>query len=277
MSSRSLLIVAVMALFSPAQADTIFVDDDAPPGGDGLSWSTAYRFLQDALYSLPDGMEVRVAQGVYKPDRDEANPAGTGDRLARFDLGFDNNCCFPHENASCTDDACETLVCEVDPLCCDCCQNDWEQACADLAAIVCGDTCQVFSGITLTGGYAGLGAPDPNDRDPALYETILTGDLWDNDLPMAGGGHPSLGENSLHVLTANGSDLVVDGFVIRGGVTNTNDEVGAVRWGPGLLVIAADVSVHSCTFTGNVTAGDGGAVALYLGSQVVMTDCVVSG
>ncbi len=191
-----------------------------------------------------------------------------------FDLGFDNNCCFPHENASCTDDACETLVCAVDPLCC---QNDWEQACADLAAIVCGDTCQVFSGITLIGGYAGLGAPDPNDRDPALYETILTGDLWDNDLPMAGGGHPSLGENSLHVLTANGSDLVVDGFVIRGGVTNTNDEVGALRWGPGLLVIAADVSVHSCTFTGNVTAGDGGAVALYLGSQVVMTDCVVSG
>ncbi len=44
------LICAVTLLaVSSAQADTIFVDDDAPLGGDGLSWATAYRFLQDAL------------------------------------------------------------------------------------------------------------------------------------------------------------------------------------------------------------------------------------
>jgi len=35
MSSRSLLIVAVMALFSPAQADTIYVDDEHRPGATG--------------------------------------------------------------------------------------------------------------------------------------------------------------------------------------------------------------------------------------------------
>ena len=45
MFSRHLLIVAVVAVFSAAHADTIYVDDDAPPGGDGLTWDTAYRFL----------------------------------------------------------------------------------------------------------------------------------------------------------------------------------------------------------------------------------------
>ncbi|MFQ5462680.1 MAG: hypothetical protein ACE5E5_08650, partial [Phycisphaerae bacterium] len=32
-------------------------------------------------------------------------------------------------------------------------------------------------GVTVEGGYAGCGAPNPNARDLALYETILSGDL----------------------------------------------------------------------------------------------------
>ncbi|MEE9129490.1 MAG: hypothetical protein V3T84_05690 [Phycisphaerales bacterium] len=57
-----------------------FVDDDASPGGDGTSWNTAYRFLQDALADASGGdvSDIRVAQGVYKPDRDEANSQGHG-------------------------------------------------------------------------------------------------------------------------------------------------------------------------------------------------------
>ena len=38
------------ALISTAQAQSIrYVDDDAPAGGDGTTWSTAYKYLQDAL------------------------------------------------------------------------------------------------------------------------------------------------------------------------------------------------------------------------------------
>ena len=32
-----------------AVASVVYVDDDAPPAGDGQTWATAYRFLQDAL------------------------------------------------------------------------------------------------------------------------------------------------------------------------------------------------------------------------------------
>jgi len=39
-------------------------------------------------------------------------------------------------------------------------------------------------GTTLRGGYAGLGAPDPNAWSPEDHETILTGDLQGDDLPL---------------------------------------------------------------------------------------------
>ena len=41
--------LAVALASSAAQAIVLYVDDDAPPGGDGLTWNSAYRFLQDAM------------------------------------------------------------------------------------------------------------------------------------------------------------------------------------------------------------------------------------
>ena len=89
--NRLLYAVTVLALSSVAGAGVIrYVDDDAPPGGDGMSWPTAYRFLQDALADTANSAgtvnEIRVAGGSYKPDRTEATPGGTGDRAARFQL-----------------------------------------------------------------------------------------------------------------------------------------------------------------------------------------------
>jgi len=48
----------------------IYVHAGAEVGGDGLSWATAYKYLQDALYSgsLSAGDEIWVAQGTYYPD-----------------------------------------------------------------------------------------------------------------------------------------------------------------------------------------------------------------
>jgi len=66
-----------------------YVDDDAPLGGNGLSWETAYKYLQDALYEAtanPHIAEIRVAGGVYKPDQDEAGNVTSGDREATFQL-----------------------------------------------------------------------------------------------------------------------------------------------------------------------------------------------
>lgn len=51
---------------------TIYVDDDAAGANDGSSWQSAYTFLQDALadaYSTEKPVEIRVAQGIYKPNQ----------------------------------------------------------------------------------------------------------------------------------------------------------------------------------------------------------------
>jgi predicted outer membrane repeat protein len=83
-----LVIASAFALTNTSFASILYVDDDAPPGGNGQTWNTAFRFLQDALTAAAqpeaDVTEVRIAQGVYKPDRNDANPNGTADRNAAF-------------------------------------------------------------------------------------------------------------------------------------------------------------------------------------------------
>lgn len=70
----------------------LYVSSRAQPGGNGLSWETAFRYLQDALlaagadYSVT---EVRVARGVYRPDQSESGAVVAGDRAATFRLRSD--------------------------------------------------------------------------------------------------------------------------------------------------------------------------------------------
>jgi len=52
-----------------AASRVIYCDARAPGNNSGSSWANAYVCLQDALKAAGPGVEVRVAQGVYKPDR----------------------------------------------------------------------------------------------------------------------------------------------------------------------------------------------------------------
>ena len=104
-------------------------------------------------------------------------------------------------------------------------------------------TFQLVSGIVLEGGYAGCN--DGGDiRDPALYETTLSGDIP--------------GSNCYHVVTGSGTDAtaVLDGFTITAGQAEGS---GAPNQGGGLFVAAGSPTVVRCVFRGN-TAQYGGAV-----------------
>jgi len=63
-----------------ASGQTIrLVNDDAPVGGDGLTWATAYSELDDAIAEASDASstnkwELWVASGVYRPDPDLTIP-----------------------------------------------------------------------------------------------------------------------------------------------------------------------------------------------------------
>jgi hypothetical protein len=81
-----LLLVVLMSVCS-GSAKVIYVDDDATRANDGTSWENAYKYLQDALAdanSAEKPVEIRVAQGIYKPDQGASQT--TGDRESAFHL-----------------------------------------------------------------------------------------------------------------------------------------------------------------------------------------------
>jgi hypothetical protein len=63
----------------------VYVDKDAPgPTHDGLSWTTAYTTVQDALTVAISGTEIWVAEGVYYPD--EGSGQTNDDRDSTYTL-----------------------------------------------------------------------------------------------------------------------------------------------------------------------------------------------
>lgn len=206
---RNLWIISVcLFTVSVSYGGTIFVDADAPSGGDGTSWVNAFDNLQSALDVAIASDEIRVAEGVYLP----------------------------------------TL--RSDPL-------DPRSA-----------TFVMIEGVTLKGGYAGIGHPDPNERDIENYNTILSGDLDGDDGPE----FLNREENCYHVLFNNENDLtasaVLDGFTVSGGNANVHVTFAV---GGGMFVEASSPTLVRCTFTDNLASFGAG---MRLGSsQSMLTDC----
>ena len=74
------LVLFSFALSVSAYANhIIYVDDDAVGSNNGSSWQNAYTFLQDALADAEVAVkpvEIRVAQGIYKPDEGSTQTLG---------------------------------------------------------------------------------------------------------------------------------------------------------------------------------------------------------
>jgi len=176
----------------PGITRVLYVDDDIATGGDGSSWSSAYRYLQDALAqaSLWEGpVEIRVAQGRYTPDQGAF--VTLGDREAVF---------------------------------------------------------QMAGRMTLLGAYGGAMAPDPNERNVDRHETVLSGDLENNDeptmLPLNLPADSSRADNSHSIIAMTGSELfpcVLDGFRV--------DSAGESA---ALSISLFYPSIKNCAFINNV-------------------------
>lgn len=188
----------------------LYVDSDAPSGGNGSSWGAAYNSLQDALAAASSGsvQEIRVAAGIYSPDRGINQTPG--DRDATFRL---------------------------------------------------------LNGVVLKGGYAGRGTPNPNERDPETYPTILSGDLARNDQP----NWVNHAENSRHIITAINVDstTLLDGFTISGGYAD-----GVNQSGGALLIQNGSPTIQSCVITDSL-AHLGAGLSL-LGGNPLIKNCVIS-
>ncbi|MFN8345170.1 MAG: choice-of-anchor Q domain-containing protein [Spirosomataceae bacterium] len=74
-------------LCPPNPGVTLFVDDDAAAGGNGLSWATAFKTLQEALIFTNQCVNITqiwVAKGTYYPD--EGGSFADNDRNASFSM-----------------------------------------------------------------------------------------------------------------------------------------------------------------------------------------------
>ncbi|MBN2270333.1 MAG: right-handed parallel beta-helix repeat-containing protein, partial [Sedimentisphaerales bacterium] len=144
--------------------------------------------------------------------------------------------------------------------------------------MVPGDRIAAFhpaNGVTIKGGYAGLGAADPDDRNVKLYETVLSGDLAGDD-----DGFSNNAENSYHVVYsiysggAIDETAVLDGLAITGG--NANGEFDYGYLGGGMFNgSSSSPMLQNCTFTGNLAAFRGGGMySIY--SRPTLTGCTFS-
>jgi hypothetical protein len=114
-------------------------------------------------------------------------------------------------------------------------------------------TFRVPDGVTIKGGFAGVGAADPDWRDSALFATVLTGDLAGND----DADHEStLSDNSFPVVTADGvsNDTVLEGLIIAHGYDYRKREAALYNEGGSLVV-------RDCTFRDN--GADSGSAGVY--------------
>lgn len=85
---KTWLVISALLVITgiPAVAAEAIIYVDASKNGDGSSWANACKYLQDALSAAASGDEIWVAEGIYVPDRSLANPDGSGDRFAAFQL-----------------------------------------------------------------------------------------------------------------------------------------------------------------------------------------------
>jgi hypothetical protein len=184
----------------------IYVDSSASTGGNGQTWPTAFKYLQDALGEPPSyGNEIWVAEGIYHPDDDDAHhPDGTGLKT---------------------------------------------------------DTFQLISGVLIYGGFPTSGGTW-EARDPNRYESILSGDLNDDDDEVSDPcdllSESTRAENSYHVVTGSGTDpnTILDGFTISDGNAETNGD-----WdGGGMYNYSGSPTVANCTFRNNSADRDGAGI-----------------
>jgi len=160
-----------------------------------------------------------------------------------------------------------------------------------------------LNGVPITGGYAGLGQPDPNSHDVTLYETILSGDLAGNDLVVTDAcdllGEPSRRDNSYSVVSTGGpylyagsSGITITGFTITAGNASNNTSPNPDSWrmgggmwcqgssepyGPPGSYRPIPITIRRCTFRSD-SAWFGGALAVIsCGTEVRVIDCTFAG
>ena len=270
---------ATVALFlavlvaAPVSAQTVrYVDDDAPLGGDGTTWPTAYRHLQDALAEAGVSGEItaiRVADGHYRPDLDESGNVVPGDRRATFQLLNNVVIYGAYAGIGASDPDLRDLVNSVSILSGDLNGDDDADFSSNgensyhVVFATNTDASAVLDGLTLMGGNADGEAGDDGD---------------------GGGMFGSNGSPTLSNCVIRENHAVYGGgmMIWRGSPNLTNcvfsDNETSFSGSAMYNILDSSPTLTNCAFTGNSNAdSSGGAMINQANSNPVMTDCTFTG
>ncbi len=159
---------------------------------------------------------------------------------------------------------------------------------------------EIVSGTSLKGSYAGYGSSNPDQRDPNLYETILSGDLQQNDVPITDINDLFYARsgNAHHVISSSvtNPETLIDGFTITGGraglsnvggglmcygssnvltVSNCKFALNQGAAGGAMYQAYGQLIIENCTFENNLAITGGGVYTLY--SEIQIADCNFTG
>jgi predicted outer membrane repeat protein len=236
-------------------AVVIYVDDDAPAGGDGTRWSRAINRLSLGLTAAVNALdtysrvEIWVGQGTYYPYPEQrATAFDLMDNLSLYG-GFDGNL---HHSLS---------------------QRDWEQ----YPTILSGDI--GTRGLQDDNVYHVLRANGISGNCILDGFTIRDGYAEENNDELGLSGAGLLSEDSQLTLrdctfTSNQAGLSGGGaHIINGYLSMTNCTfTGNAGEGGGLSNLNGAVNLTNCTFSNNHSDTNGGA-ASNINGGLNMTDC----
>ncbi len=280
--------------------DIIYVDDDADPGGDGTSWATAYKYLQDALVvanDAPKPVELRVAKGTYKPDRNSSHPDGNGDQRAMFQLTNGVTIRGGYAGIDQADPDIRNVNVYETTLSGDLNDNDGPQFSgmtentyhvvnsptgADLSAVI--------DGFIITGGNANKANPD--DRGAGMYisfssPTVSNCIFRENSAT----GSENSGGGGIYCESSNpkmkNCRFVSNRAVLGGGIHNLQGSSPQVinctftenrsDYGGGIYNREnSNPTLENCTFTGNLAHKFGGGMRNVYDSNPRITNCIFS-
>jgi hypothetical protein len=238
----------VLAMAHGVTAQAIrYVDDDAAPGGDGLSWATAWNDLAGAMTTLR-AVELHIAAGTYTPGTSNTDTFSLRSGLHLIG-GFGGETILSGEISSDPLGDCLTVVTASGGI---------------LENVTIADGQGFYTdgaGMMITGG-----APDIRGCHFTNNMTNFRGTI-----AVRGGALPTFDGctfqgNHAH-WTGSGIDIEGAGAVI----TDCTFEPQASEYGPGVYVGNGWASIARCTFIGQLIT-DAGTVFAF-NSRIGVSDC----
>jgi len=310
-----LFIVALIFVVSTTTATgrIIYVDDDVTGTNDGSSWKNAFTYLRDALTiaELPETekpLEIRVAQGIYKPNQvlipivPDKYPLDSGP-LATFSLINNVTIKGGYAGVNESDPNVRNIELYVSILSGDLDGDDIEvEDPCDILKEMRGinsinvvrsyknDANAVLDGFTIRdgGGYV-LVDPGPYGGAGMIIRegnpTIINCTFTNNAAYEYGGGifivnsSPTLINCTFTKNYAFSGGGICNGYMLRSGREGNPTFINCVfsnnystSVGAGMYVTGGDILMSNCIFTGNFCESSGGG--LYTSGTVELDNCI---